>query len=744
MRDRIWKRLIILSLLVALIVPSESIAQETEAPDVTRLRQSTVFLMQTYAVGGVQTLSCVGSGTLIGETGLILTNAHLVLPNGPCRGERLVVALPVRVNEPPVPTYLAEPVQIDLHMDLATLQITAGLDGSRVGPEMLNLPSVRIGDSSAVLQGQSLTFVGYPSIGNESVQAITGPVVSLTAERVGGQLAWLRTSAALGGGMGGGGAYNQEGELVGVITGTPGTDGEAPGPSCLSIQDTTSDGLITDRDACVPIPESVDAIRPINFALPLINAAQNGYRLTRIPGIPTSPPIEEPRLDRLFFSTQVDSQQGTPTQIITRLPSGARSLYLFFDYENMRPGMSYALRVTRDGMEVPQKLGLGPLVWGNSSRGTWYIGTENVTWADGNYEFTLFLDGRAMASASITVGSSDSQATFSNLTFGVPVDFTSTGTLLPAGIEQVDVSFDYQGMTDGQDWTEVWYYTGAEVFREVRLWDRGASGQTVVNAINYEGLPPGPYRLELYIGDRLAATGDLMLAGLPNERSEAVLFSNVQVASETSRDDLPAGVLGNTMPFGTRSLYAFFSWENVPAGLIWTVRWYQDGRLIAASTQPWDIGSQGEVFWVGLTANEALPEGIYAVEIMAGSRPMFSTNVTIGTGAGAIVGEAVQEGVEISGVAIDAITGEPVAGALIAILDVELESVDFTYDQSQIYTMAITDLSGRFTLPRTLQRGRYYTTYVFAEGYLTIVEDNFTIPSNQPSPTDIRIELTRP
>jgi hypothetical protein len=33
---------------------------------------------------------------------------------------------------------------------------------------------------------------------------------------------------------------------------------------------------------------------------------------------------------------------------------------------------------------------------------------------------------------------------------------------------------------------------------------------------------------------------------------------------------------------------------------------------------------------------------------------------------------------------------------------------------------------------------------VFAESYITIVEDNFTILSTQPSPVDIVIELSRP
>jgi hypothetical protein len=283
-----------------------------------------------------------------------------------------------------------------------------------------------------------------------------------------------------------------------------------------------------------------------------------------------------------------------------------------------------------------------------------------------------------------------------------------------------------------------------EVSRWTQSWSLGASGHATAYALNYEGLPAGDYRLEISIDERLAATGEITLAGTSNERREPILFENVRLASDVSREDMPAGVTGNVMPLGVSSLYAFFSWEDLPGTLEWTYRWYQDGRLVASQTQNWAAGISGDPFWVGLRADGLLDEGIYAVEVLAENRPMFSANITIGSGAGAIGGEAVDEGVQISGVVTDAITGKPVTGAMVALLNVEFESSDFLFDESQIHAMGITDLSGHFTLPRTLQRGRYYTAYVFAEGYLTIVEDNFTIPSDQPSPTDISIQLTRP
>ncbi len=744
-----WLPLLAGVLLTVLWLTPAAHAQEPEPAAMTRARQATVFLMQTYESGGTQVLSCVGSGTLISDDGLILTNAHLATPIGPCRGERVIVALPVRLDEPPVPTYVARPVQVDVSFDLAVLQITGSLDGSLIDTETLNLPFVSIGDPSTLLPGKGLTFVGYPDISATSVEAVQGVITGITSEKGGSRMAWFRTDSDLGGGMSGGGAYDTDGMLIGVPTSAPATMGTEASTTCLSIQDNTRDGLITERDACVPIGAPVTAIRPIVFARPLIEAAQKGFHLEHAAGLQEAPPTGEPSVSRLIFSPQI-TDTGMPTQIVSRLPSGATSLYLFFDYANMRPGIPYEIQVSRDGVNLPQ-FGLGPLAWSGERSGMWYFGTEGKTWPDGLWEFTILLGGKLAGTARIEIGGQPEPQTFSNLAFGFldqAGTFAPASTLLPASIGQFDAQFSFEGMLEGQAWTEVWYLDGSEVFRETRLWDRGPSGTTTVSAINAQGLPLGTYRLELYIGERLAATGDITLAGTRDTQGNPQIFSNNQLATEITRDGQPGGQIGAsgmTAPLGTTSLYAFVDWDMMPNNVTWTYRWFLDGRLVASSTQPWNAGGVGKGFWVGLVSEKPLPEGAYAVEVLVQGRPMFSATASIGSGTQPISGiQAESDEVLISGTVIDALTGEGIPGALVIVLDVALESPDFTWNESDIHTQAITDRQGRFSLPRGLARRNYYTTYVFAEGYITIIEDNFTIPRDQPSPTEIVIEMTRP
>lgn len=727
-----------------------ALAQDTvEPPVITNAENATVYLMQTFTQAGSEVLSCIGSGTVVSPTGLILTNAHLVEAIGPCRGEHVVVALSVRPSEPPVPTYLAQIVQADTALDLAVVQIVSGLDGSSIDPKTLNLPFVTVGDPSNLAIGSSLSFVGYPDIGQSNVSAVDGEITGISAEKAGNRTAWLRTTASIGGAMTGGGAYDANGALLGVLTGAPGTDGATPGTDCLSIQDNNHDGQINDRDACAPVGQRVTAIRPINFAIPLVEAATNSFRLSRIPGIPELPLSPQPVIKRVFFSEGI-SDQGVPLHITDTMQSGVKSVYVFFDYEEMRPGIAYELRVTSNGADVPA-LDVGPLAWGGGRKGTWYIGNDNAPLPDGNYEFTLFLAGQAVAVAKLTVGNTAPSPSFTNLTFSISNGSAAAApgsALFPVqGTQQILAEFSYDSIPANQDWTQIWYLDGAEIYRSTNLWDQpSAQGKLTVNATNLAGLPLGTYRLELKIGQKLAATGDVTLAGNRSQQGQPAAFSNVRIASDKSRDGLPAGQTGSVMPLGVTSLYVFVDWDNLPTGLPWTYRWFLDGRLVASSTEQWDSGGVGQNFWIGLTSNQPLPEGTYAVEILVENSPMLpSATVTIGSGTRAQSGaQDANDVVNISGTVTDALTGQPIPGALVLVLNVALSSPNFTGNEAQIYSQAISDQKGRFTLSKGLPRSNYYTFYVYADGYNTILEDTFLVLKAQTSPADISIQMNHP
>ena len=144
----------------------------------------------------------VGSGLIIEQAGLILTNAHVVY------GSHTVA---VTIGEQR--TVPARVLGLDLILDVAAVQIALPVQG---------LPLVKLGDSDALQIGDDVIAVGYPfGLG----QTVTRGVVSgLKRVLPRSPMSWLapfiQTDAAINPGNSGGPLVNRCGEVVGINTAT--------------------------------------------------------------------------------------------------------------------------------------------------------------------------------------------------------------------------------------------------------------------------------------------------------------------------------------------------------------------------------------------------------------------------------------------------------------------------------------------------------------------------------------------
>jgi len=446
-----------------------------------RIERATVFILQAQTRGDNLFITCVGSGTLVSRDGLILSNANNTVTSRSCPGDTLIVALNVNLDEPPVPRYQAEIVQADAGLDLALLRIARHSDGRLIDPAVLALPFVELGDSSTVMLDDTLLIAGFPSLGDDSIRIERGTAIGFTAEPSGGDRSWIKTSAPIRGPMSGGGAYNENGQLIGIPTGSP-LSGDAPDAACVSVQDTDADGLITGADICIPVGGAINSLRPASFARPLLRAASLGLRVEAV-GIPPLPATttEAPRFRYLGFSPSVN-EAGMPTTIIRSLPTGSTSLYLFFDYANMTPETVYELRVTING--VPNNtFSLSPVRWSGGRSGLWYVGASGQPYPNGLYEFTLFINGSTTGNARLVVGAPPEQSPeFGDVVFGIldlQGNVQGNGYVLPVGTT-ASARFLFRNMTPQTGWTAIWYYGGREIQRteEGVLWlpNDGANG----------------------------------------------------------------------------------------------------------------------------------------------------------------------------------------------------------------------------------------------------------------------------
>ena len=217
-----------------------------------------------------------GSGTIISPDGLILTNAHVAVGDRFYRADRLTVALTVAEDKPPVPAYLAEVVQADPSLDIAVLRIAYDLSGQRINPSDLDLPYVQLGDSDVLRLGDPITILGYPGIGGETITLTRGEVSGFTAEAGYGNRAFIKTSATIAGGNSGGLATDENNKLIGIPSQVGAGEVSGDIVDCRPLADTNRDGYINQYDTCVPTGGFINALRPINLAKPLINAAIQG------------------------------------------------------------------------------------------------------------------------------------------------------------------------------------------------------------------------------------------------------------------------------------------------------------------------------------------------------------------------------------------------------------------------------------------------------------------------------------
>ncbi|MGC8874027.1 MAG: S1 family peptidase, partial [Chloroflexia bacterium] len=454
-------------LLLALLVVAAALgvlpAQALDRPTRQKIVKAVVQIVAADREGKNLTPKWTGSGTIVSPDGLILTNCHVAYPRAMWDDPEydrdvLIVSLTVRSDQPPQPTYLAEVVQYDPHLDLAVIRVTHTLDGTPVDRASLNLPTVPLGDSDELEIGDPITIFGYPGIGGETITLTSGDVSGFTLERGIAGRAWIKTDATIAGGNSGGTAVDDSGLLIGVPTqGGAGTADRIV--DCRYIADTNGDGKIDENDTCVPMGGFINALRPINLAKPLIEAAARGLgpQPTTLPQ-PTARPSGPARVSRLFFAPGAN-EYDQPTTVVDSFPSGTEVIYLFFDYANFQDGTPWHPVLVYNGRTYEDVWQAG--TWSGGPEGNWWISVSDEPLEDGTYEFQLYYDGQKLGSKSVRVGGTVPKApAFLNLRLR---DDAGNEYALPAGVRKITATFDYQNMETSTRWSYRLYEGGRTV-----------------------------------------------------------------------------------------------------------------------------------------------------------------------------------------------------------------------------------------------------------------------------------------
>lgn len=655
-----------------------------------------------------------GSGTIISPQGLILTNAHVVASfEENQQVDAIGVAVTARSDEPPPLQYLARVLFIDHQLDLAVIQIDTDVSGTPIDPEQLKLNHVALGDSDALELGDLLDILGYPGVGGETITFTEGVVSGFIRQRGIEGRAWIKTDTMIAPGNSGGLAADQHGQLVGV-------------PTLMG-----ENGFI-------------NALRPINLAQPLVEAARFNIGIepdavARGRGGKRSKVAGEPRFYRFAFSPGVNDY-NQPIQIVSRIPTGSKEIYVFWDYENMLNGLAWEARwYYKDSHLADYAWPLSP--WIGGEQGNWWVSFYNEAGLpDGTYRVELYVAGERLGEASVAVGDPAGGPALTNLTFS---DQIATGGgaaeptfLLPSGSDEIYVFFDYENMQADAAWRYVWMYQGETIAEQASTWDRGAAGSASVPLSTEVPLKPGIYRVLLFVEDDLVGFSGLTVAGTPSRPPLGPIAFATELDERGEAID-PA----TTLPAGIEELFYSCSYEGMQDGILVGERWLLNEEAIFATEYVWQEGEEGLHNGSLYTSmGNPLPDGIYTLELYVGGELVQSATVTIGSGTPPPTPTPPAEGLMILGYILDADTGRGIPGAVYIVLDpgVTLDSWDGS--DAQIYTWAETDSNGYFELPLPLERGQQYSIIVGAEGYMPIGEDNVRV-SKEPSPLEVEVYL---
>ena len=388
---------------VVTTVPTTETVSTTAPPpielDSNRIAQSVV---EIWAVMSDGTPIWHGSGTILSSTGLILTNAHVVSKAPGETYDILEVHITESADQPPTPMYQADVVGFDSDVDLATVQIARDLEGNPV--TVSDMPYLEVGDSDSVQLGDQLRVFGYPSIGGDTITLSEGSVSGFTTEAGVDGRAWVKSDATIAGGVSGGTAVNEAGELVAIPTRAAANyDGDVT--DCRRIQDTNGDGTVDENDSCIPIGGFINGLRPVNLAAGVIEQGQAGELVS-----PELEPVTPVNTSEADFSSPVFSydvnDDDTPAEVVLTLPTGSSQVCGFFDWAGLSDGAPWSALWYING-ELSESGSLLEQTWTGGAEGSnWWVclnfGGDPLP--DGLYELVLQIDGNSVGSNTVWVG----------------------------------------------------------------------------------------------------------------------------------------------------------------------------------------------------------------------------------------------------------------------------------------------------------------------------------------------------
>lgn len=378
----------------------------TASAGIKELATSTVRIL---GLNDGQQAECAGSGIIVEANGTILTNAHVVTSGEDCRFSSIGVAVTSDTSDPAELLYVAEVVAVNSELDLAVIRITETLDGSPI-PDAF--PAATLGNSESVALGDTISILGYPVIGGDTITFTTGAVSGFSSQAGIGNRAFIKTDATISAGNSGGMAVDANGLVVGIPTKARGSE-SGPAVDCRPVDDTNNDGVVDKADLCVSVGGFLNGLRPINLAKPILSEVDLGFSLA-MPVLEADSATATFDIGNVNFEAprfSLGEKGNVPRRAVETLSSDAEELCLFVNWSGVPNGTKWDGLWYIDG-ELAREHGSFEQSWtfGESGENFWMCvlaGNEPDNSQEGIrpglYEVGFFLEGQLVFAEGIEV-----------------------------------------------------------------------------------------------------------------------------------------------------------------------------------------------------------------------------------------------------------------------------------------------------------------------------------------------------
>ncbi len=199
----------LLAMIWVVVQPTQAQGDEL----VTRIKPAVVLILVKHVNGQAGR----GSGFLYDSSGLVLTS-HRVIEG----------AVEIVVKLPDKRSFQATVVDYVRREDYAGEELQMVTDAAVIKIDASDLPSLPLGDSDTLRQGQELLVFGYP--GSVSTDEVTVARGTVSALRPG----WVQTDAEMELGSSGGPVVDGQGRVVGIATFTAGPSSKIGGAVAIN------------------------------------------------------------------------------------------------------------------------------------------------------------------------------------------------------------------------------------------------------------------------------------------------------------------------------------------------------------------------------------------------------------------------------------------------------------------------------------------------------------------------------